>query len=118
MENRVLLGRVPDRHQLDFPEMLVKNNDVKGIIMGCSSKRLIIVHTGSQDGFLPGGHLMYKAGQTRGNYRGETNSKNFEKWISGIVIPHLPAASVIVMDNAPYNLIQEDKPQMAYEGNR
>jgi hypothetical protein len=60
------------------------------------------------NGSLPGGHLMYKAGQTRGNKREETNSKNFEKWISGILI-RVPAVSVIVMHNAPYNLIQEDK---------
>lgn len=76
------------------------------------------MHTGSQNGFLQGGHLMYKAGQTHSNYWGETNSKNCEKWISGIVIPHLPDVSVIVMDNAPYNSIQEDKPQMEYEVNR
>ena len=86
--------------------------------MGCSSERLIIVPAGSQNGFLPGCHHMHKAGQTRGNYCGETNSKNFKKWISGIVIPRLPAVSVIVMDNAPYNSIEEDKPQMEYEVNR
>jgi hypothetical protein len=55
---------------------------------------------------------MYKAGQTHGDYRGETKSKNFEEWISGIVIPHLPAVSTLVMDNAPYHSIQEDKPQL------
>jgi len=61
-----------DEFQIDlnltFQKCWQKNNDVKGIIMGSLFKRLIIVHTGSQNGFLPGGHLMYKAGQTHGNY--------------------------------------------------
>lgn len=51
-------------------------------------------------GFLLG-DLMYKAGQTSGDYCREMNSTNFGKWISEMVIPNLPPASVIVMDNAP-----------------
>ena len=52
-------------------------------------------------GFLPEGLLMYKAGQTSGDYHREMNSTDFEKWISEMAIPNLPPASVIVMDNAP-----------------
>ena len=88
------MGWVPDRPQLTFQKCWQKNDDVKGIIMGSLFKRLDIVHTGSKNGFLPGGQLMYKAGRTHDNYWEETNSKNCEKWISGIVIPHFPVASV------------------------
>jgi hypothetical protein len=44
---------------------------VKGITAGSLSKRLIIVH---KMGFLPGSLLIYKAGQTSGDYHREMNS--------------------------------------------
>jgi hypothetical protein len=47
--------------------------------------------------------LMYKAGTTTGDYHGQMNSGNFEKWITVQVIPNLPPSSTVVMDNAPYH---------------
>jgi hypothetical protein len=41
-------------------------NAAKGIIKRLSSQRLITVHTGSKNGFLPRGLRTYEAGQTRG----------------------------------------------------
>jgi hypothetical protein len=64
------------------------------------------------------GLLIYKAGKTSGDYHGEMNHMNFGKWISERVIPNLPPASVIVMDNAPYHSKQEDKPPSKYQVNR
>jgi hypothetical protein len=69
-------------------------------------------------GFLPGSLLIYKAGQTSGDYHREMNSTNFKKWISEVVIPNLPPATMTVMDNAPEQLQQEDKPPLKYEVNR
>jgi transposase len=53
---------------------------------------------------------VYKAGKATGNYHGQMNSDNFEKWVNGKVIPNLATPSVIVMDNAPYHGKYVDKP--------
>lgn len=103
---------------LTFEKCWQKKNDVKGLVKGNASKRLIIVHIGSKNGFLEGGLLLYKAGTTTGDYHGEMNSINFEKWISEMVIPNLPPNSVVIMDNAPYHTKQEDKPPSKYEVKR
>lgn len=52
-----------------------------------SANRLTVVDIGSQDGFLEGGRLIYKA-----------NSSNV-----------VPQNTVIVIDNAPYHGEQQDK---------
>ncbi|XP_047035473.1 uncharacterized protein LOC124641450 [Helicoverpa zea] len=43
------------------------------------------------------------------DYHGQMNSVNFEKWATGMLIPNLPQNSVVVMDNAPYHSVQENK---------
>jgi hypothetical protein len=75
--------------------------------------RLIIVHTGSSNGFLEGAGLVFRAGTASGDYHGQMNSDNFEERLNEIVIPKLPPASVLVMDNAPYHGRQVDKPPSA-----
>lgn len=57
---------------------------------------------------------MYKAGSANGDYHGQMNHGNFEKWIDEKLIPNLPPRSVVVMDNAPYHTIQVDKPPNKY----
>lgn len=79
-----------------------------------SSNRLIVVHIGSSNGFLPGSSLIFKAGTSSGDYHGQMNSNNFEKWIREKVVPNLPESSIIVMDNAPYHNKQVDKPPSKY----
>ncbi|XP_060564213.1 uncharacterized protein LOC132723503 [Ruditapes philippinarum] len=37
------------------------------------------------------------------------NGKNFNKWLNEMLIPNLPPSSVVVVDNAPYHNLQEDK---------
>lgn len=88
-----------------------RNNEVDGVLPELnSSNRLIVVDIGSEDGFLPGGRLIYKVNCTKGDYHGQMNSKLFEKWIRNQVLPNLPENSVLVIDNAPYHAEQEDKP--------
>jgi hypothetical protein len=82
---------------------------------GSAENRLIILNIGSKNGFLPGCFLMYRAGTTTGDYHGQMNSGNFEKWITVQVIPNMPPSSTVVMDNAPYHSRQEDKPPSKYE---
>jgi transposase len=53
---------------------------------------------------------VYKAGKATGDYYGQMNSDNFEKWVNEKVIPNLATPSVIAMDNAPYHGKQIVKP--------
>ncbi|XP_076278399.1 uncharacterized protein LOC143208148 [Lasioglossum baleicum] len=85
--------------------------DIKGIQKSTSSShRYIIVHAGGQSGFIAGAELIFKAKSTTGDYHGQMNAINFEKWLSEKLLPNIPPQSVIVMDNAPFHSAQENKP--------
>lgn len=71
--------------------------------------RLIIVHAGSENGFIENAGLIFKAGLTTGDYHGQMNKDNFTKWLKEKLLPNIPENSVIVMDNAPYHSVQEFK---------
>jgi hypothetical protein len=73
------------------------------------SNRQIVVHICSKNRFLEGAELIFKEGSASGDYHGQINSVNFEKWLNEKVIPNLPLNSAVVMDNAPYHGRQEDK---------
>jgi hypothetical protein len=60
-----------------------------------------MVHTHSSNGILEGAGLVLKAGTASGNYHGQINAKNFDKWLNEIVIPKLPPAPTLVTDNVP-----------------
>jgi hypothetical protein len=42
---------------------------------------------GGSGGFVEGCELVYKAGKATGDYHGQMNSDNFEKWVNEKVIP-------------------------------
>lgn len=71
--------------------------------------RLIMIHAGGEMGFLPNCLTIFKSGTTSGDYHHEMNATNYEKWLVERLIPNLPNASVVVIDNAPYHSVQEDK---------
>lgn len=76
--------------------------------------RLIIVHAGGQAGFVEGALLIFKSKSKTGDYHHDMNFVNFNKWTKEKLLPNLPPRSVIVMDNAAYHSVQEDKkPTMA-----
>jgi hypothetical protein len=79
-----------------------------------SGNRLIMLHVGGINGFVPNAQLVYKAGSATGNYHGQMNSANFENWVVKKLVPNLSPHAVIVLDNAPYHCIQVDKPPLAY----
>lgn len=92
-----------------------KEKDVLGVTAwGSSSKRLIIASVGSRKGFIKEAQLIFPARSTQGDYHGQMNSINFEKWFSTSVLPNLPPASIVVMDNAPYHSRQEEKTPSKY----
>ena len=65
--------------------------------------RLIVVHAGSKTGFIQNAALVFKAGSATGDYHGQMNYDNFEKWLRMKLIPNIPPKSVICMDNAAYH---------------
>ena len=71
--------------------------------------RLIILHAGSEQGFIEGADLIFKSKTRSGDYHDKMNSENFQKWLSTKLIPNLPANCVLVIDNAAYHNVQVDK---------
>ncbi|KAF8764364.1 hypothetical protein HNY73_022443 [Argiope bruennichi] len=81
-----------------------QSDTISGAEINVNSKnRLIIVHAGSSTGFIPGAQLIYKASTKTGDYHGQMNYENFEKWVLEKLIPNLRPKSVVCMDNAPYH---------------
>lgn len=67
-------------------------------------ERLIIVHAGSDMGWVPNGLLVLRTkGSGSFDYHKDMDSYNFEKWLQESLLPNIPHNSAIVMDNAPYH---------------
>ncbi|XP_076298598.1 uncharacterized protein LOC143217839 [Lasioglossum baleicum] len=78
-------------------------------------KRLIILHIGSEDGFLPGGLHCFESKKNTADYHNEMNGDTFLDWFKKI-LPTLRDRAVIVMDNAPYHsVIKEPHPKMIWK---
>ena len=71
-------------------------------------QRLIIVHAGSSDGFVPEANLNFISKKTS-DYHDEMNGKHFEEWLETKVFPNIPKESSIVVDNASYHSVQSEK---------
>jgi len=71
-------------------------------------KRLIVVHIGSEEGFVGGGLSVFESKTDSADYHEEMNGDIFFDWLKG-VIPLLKDNSVIVMDNAPYHSVKREK---------
>jgi transposase len=86
-----------------------QSNEVFGVLQNYSAgNRLVILHAGSKNGFVPGAKLVYKLGSTSGDYHGQMNYENFKKWVENM-LQNIPPESVIVMDNAPYHSVLAEK---------
>lgn len=72
----------------------------------CSrGKRIIILHAGSEDGFIPNALLLSAKNikQSSADYHEDMTAELFEKWAEQQLFPNLKPNSVIVMDNASYH---------------
>ncbi|XP_027850809.2 uncharacterized protein LOC114130114 [Aphis gossypii] len=69
-------------------------------------KRLIVLHIGSTDGFVPGGLLCFESKTNSINYHDDLNSDIFYDWFERI-LPLLKEKAVIVMDNASYHSVKK-----------
>ena len=52
---------------------------------------------------------MFNPGSASGDYHGQMDGGNFEKWYKEKLLPNLPPNSIIVMDNASYHSVQSDR---------
>lgn len=78
-------------------------------------KRLIVLHIGSADGFVPGGLLCFPSKTNSLDYHEEMNGSTFFEWFVKI-LPSLKENAVIVMDNAPYHSVKKDRiPTMSWK---
>ncbi|XP_064100794.1 uncharacterized protein LOC135211413 [Macrobrachium nipponense] len=70
--------------------------------------RLIILHAGSAEGFIPNAELTFTA-KNDGDYHRQMNHEVFEEWFRCQLLPNIPPTSIIVMDNAPYHSRKVDR---------
>lgn len=71
-------------------------------------QRLIIVHAGGNQGFVPEAKLSFVSKKT-GDYHDEMNGKHFQEWLENKVFPNVPPKSTIIMDNASYHSVRCEK---------
>jgi transposase len=74
-----------------------------------SKGQRLIVHAGTQKGFIPGALLIFKSNQTTGDYHREITSDNYMRWVQDKLIPNLSQNSVFVVDNAAYHNVLSEK---------
>ncbi|XP_026822882.1 uncharacterized protein LOC113560942 [Rhopalosiphum maidis] len=71
-------------------------------------KQIMVLHIGSEDGFVPGGLLCLESKKTNKDYREEMKGNTFYEWLKGI-IPRLKQNCVLIMDNAPCHSVKTEQ---------
>lgn len=72
-------------------------------------ERLIILNAVTNNGWIDGARLVFKAKSNSGDYQGSMDEHNFTKWFTRQLLPNIPDNAVIIMDNASYhNTYKED----------
>ncbi len=66
-------------------------------------KRVIILHAGSQSGWITGCANVFQGKKDTQDYHNEMNSTHFSEWFTQSLLPALEGPSVVVMDLAPYH---------------
>lgn len=86
------------------------NDTIKGTLKAPlgKGKRLIICHAGSKKGWISAPPLVFESKKT-GDYHEEMDHNVFENWFFNTLLPAIPPASTIVMDNASYHSRKKDK---------
>lgn len=70
-------------------------------------KRLIVLHIGSDKGFVEEGLLVFESKSTK-DYHEEMDGDRFLEWFKNIT-PKLEPGSIVVMDNASYHSVKLEK---------
>lgn len=102
-------GHTPKKCWRDETIKSAKQAFLSGLSTGLTSptgkgKRLIILHIGSEKGFVDGGALVFESCKSS-DYHEEMNSDKFNEWFSQ-VMDVLEPGSVIVLDNASYHSVK------------
>lgn len=80
--------------------------------------RYIVVHAGTEDGFVPNASLVFASKSRCADYHGEMNHVNFINWFENKLLINLEEPSIIIMDNAPYHSsILEKAPNSSWKKN-
>lgn len=85
-----------------------------------AGKRIIILHIGSEEGFLNGAELCFIGKKNTGDYHNEMNSSHYEEWFEK-VLRLLPQRSAVVIDQAPYHTMVDPatkNPNMSWRKDR
>lgn len=90
---------------------IVLNSILDGVLEPISKgQRFIIVHAGSNQGFVENACLVFKSQTKSGDYHDDMNHTNFKKWVLEKLAPNLNEPSLIIMDNASYHNTIVNKP--------
>lgn len=105
-ETWVNAGHTVQRILIDETVTNCKKAFLSGLSTGLKNptgkgQRLIVLHIGSEDGFVPHGKLVFASKSTK-DYHEEMDGATFETWFENI-LPQLEPNCVIVMDNAKYH---------------
>jgi len=112
-ETWVNAGDVPSKVWCDKSIKSARDATNKGLSTGAvnpsgKGKRLIVCHIGSEDGFVSDSLLCFESKKNTQDYHDEMNGDCFRDWLES-VLPRLKDNAVIVMDNAPYHSVKQDK---------
>lgn len=111
-ETWVNAGETTSKSWVDTTVKSTRDAFLRGLTTGQKEpsgkgKRLIVVHIGSSDGFVPGGLFCFESKKNTQDYHDEMNGDNFYEWFNKI-LPLLNENAVIVMDNASYHSVKKD----------
>ena len=70
---------------------------------------MIVLHAGYEFGFIPNADLVFKAHSASVDYHGGMNHQTVVRWLQEKLIPNIPRKCVLVIDNAAYHNVQEDR---------
>lgn len=72
--------------------------------------RFIVLHAGSEQGFVEGALLMFRSKNgAKGDYHDSMDHEKFQKWFQEQLLPNIEQGSLIIMDNASYHSKVENK---------
>ena len=74
------------------------------------TKSSAVVNAGGEMGFINRAKLIYDSKSKYAGYHDDMNSTNFNKWLQYQLIPNMPPGSIVILDNAIYHSVQENKP--------
>jgi hypothetical protein len=77
--------------------------------MPTQSTSYIIVHAGTQNGFISGLSSSFVSGVKRGDYHGSINGENFEHWMLTQLLPSLEGPLLTAMDNTAQHNTELEK---------